>query len=126
MNPTSTDFVKNIIIGMMKAFNDAQLQYVRMFWSILISELSSHWLSITLFILFLLVVSILFALMGRWGMFGSLLYNILYFGTFLVLGLILGPDIFANNYFDIFAAILYVACFILVGITLKKTGFKRY
>ncbi len=87
--------------------------------------LKAHWIAIVITLVILFAISILLALIGRWGMFGSLLYNFLYFGTLLLVGLIFGPDIFANNCFDLFTFMLYVTCFILVRITLNKTGFRK-
>jgi len=62
---------------------------------------------------------------GRWGWLGSVLYNYLYFGTLFVIGLIWGPEIFANDYFEIALVILYIVCFSLVGVILTKTGLRR-
>lgn len=127
MTPSSSiDFTKGIILETAKAFNNAELHDVRLFWLILLSMLKAHWIAIVITLVILFVVSILLALMGRWRMFGSLLYNFLYFGTLLLVGLIFGPDIFSNNYFDIFTFMLYITCFILVGISLNKMGFRKH
>ena len=75
---TSTDFVKGIILETMKAFDEAKLHWVRVFWAILIETLKAHWIGIIIVLISLFIISILFAVMGRWGMFGSLLYNYLY------------------------------------------------
>ena len=120
------DFVKDIIPWMFQVVADATKQAYRMMWNWGMSALKEHMIAIILILFGLLVFSYLRALITRrWGLFGSVLYNYLYFGTLFIIGLIFGPETFANDYFEIFLAILYVVCFILVGKILIETGVKR-
>ena len=74
----------------------------------------------------LLTIAFALALMGRWGMLGSVLYHYLYFGILFVVGLIKGPEIFVSEYFEIACAIiLYPICYFTVGTILDKTGIHK-
>ena len=97
-----------------------------MMWDGLMSFLTSHWL-VVLGVLVLVFIGALTraVLTGRWGMLGSVLYNYLYFGTLFVVGLIFGPEVFANDYFKLVLVLLYVVCFTLVGMFISKMGFRR-
>ena len=121
------DFVKDLIPWMFQTMADATKHTYRILWDYGISVLKQHIIATILVLLVLLMFSYLRALITRrWGLFGSLLYNYLYFGTLFIIGLIFGPETFANDYFEIFLAILYVVCFILVGKILTETGVRRH
>ncbi|MDD4412750.1 MAG: hypothetical protein PHR00_03850 [Patescibacteria group bacterium] len=119
MNASTTEVVKYLF----KIISDAQVQAYQALWDGLILFLSSNWLSVTGILLFLLVVSFIKAINGRWGMFGSIAYNYLYWGILFVSGLIFGPKIFANTYVDIVYFLLYLLCYWLVGRFLRKLRF---
>lgn len=122
MDATTTQF---IIKEMFNAFDNAQKEAYQILWDSLLSFLSNNWLSVAGFLLLLLVVSFIVALFGRWGMFGSVLYNYLYWGTLFIFGLIFGPKIFANIFIDIALFILYLACYKLVGRILTGLHLKK-
>ena len=119
------EFGKYIINMALKAIDDTNKEVAQILWNQLLSFLSQNLILVILSLLGILLVSFPIALNSRWGMFGSLLYNYLYFGILFIAGLIWGPYIFVNMYFDIFTAILYVACFLMVGKVLRGLGIKR-
>lgn len=119
------EFAKSIIDMALKVIDDTNKEVAQILWNHLLSFLSQNLMAVILSLLGLLLVSFLVALNGRWGMFGSVLYNYLYFGVLFIAGLIFGPYIFVNMYFDLFAVILYVTCFLMVGKVLKGLGLKR-
>lgn len=98
-----------------------------MLWGVLMGFLSVNWFWVLLVLFVLFIFVTLKAMMGRWGSLGSFLYNFFYFGTLFVIGLIWGPGIFVNDYFNAACAtILYPICYVLVGVTLDKMGVRRY
>lgn len=109
----------------LKIFNDSQIQAYQALWDGLMKFLSSNWLSVFLLFLFLFIFSLARAINGRWGMFGSMLYNYLYWGILFILGLIFGPKIFANLFIDIALFILYLICYALVGRILTVLHLKK-
>ncbi len=131
MNITTTtpmlgaEFAKSIIDMALKTMDDTSKEFAQILWNQLLLSLSQNLVSVIIFLVSLLLVSFVIALNGRWGMFGSVLYNYLYFGILFVAGLIFGSYIFVNIFFDLFAAILYVVCFLMVGKVLKGLGLKR-
>ena len=116
---------KEIINGLFKVFNDAQVQAYQALWDGLILFLSSNWLLVTGLLLFFLITSFIKAINGRWGMFGSIAYNYLYWGILFITGLIFGPKIFANTFIDILYFLLYLVCYWLVGRLLRKLKFNQ-
>lgn len=121
------ELVKNLILQIPAMFADATVKAYIMLWNALMQILAAHWVSVLPFVIFLLVVSAFVAFAtGRWGWFGSVLYHIFFLGALLITGLIFGPAIFANDYFEIVTAVLYLLCFWLVGRILKATGLRRY
>lgn len=117
---------KDIIQYLFQAINDAQVQAYQALWDGLILFISSNWLSVVGLLLFFLIASFIKAINGRWGMFGSIAYNYLYWGILFVAGLIFGPKIFANTFIDILYFLLYLGCYWLVGKLLRKLNLKRY
>lgn len=99
----------------------------RMFWDIGMNYLAEHWIAVIVGLSLVFIVALVRAFItGRWAMLGSVVYNYLYFGTLFIIGLIFGPELFANDYFKIFLAVLYVTCFILTGRFLQKIGVRRF
>jgi hypothetical protein len=131
MSPTTTpafgpDFVKELIPWMIQQFGIATAKAFRMIWDVGMAYLAQHWIAVLLVLFAVFVVALVRAFItGRWAMLGSVVYNYLYFGTLFVIGLIWGPELFANDYFKIVLAILYVVCFILTGKFLTKIGVRR-
>lgn len=132
MTSTSTpafgpDFVKELIPLIFQKFGEATAQAFRMIWDGGIGYLWQHWIVVLIFLFAIFLIALVRAFAtGRWGMLGSIVYNYLYFGTLFVIGLIFGPETFANDYFKIVLIILYVVCFALTGRFLSKIGVRRF
>ncbi len=131
MSPTTTpafgpDFVKELIPWIIQQFGIATAEACRMVWDMGMAYLAQHWVGVLVILFAILLYAIFRAVLGHWWILGSVLYNYFYFGALFVVGLIWGPEIFANDYFKIFLVLLYIACFTLVGKILTKTGLKRY
>jgi len=120
--------IKESFPWLLRAIDEATRKVYRSLWdSVLMPFLSLYWSRILVVLILLLLFAYLKAMTTkRWGLFGSLLYSYLYFGVLFLIGCIFGPETFANNYFKIFLAILYVVCFALTGKILRDTGAKRY
>jgi len=119
------DFVKELIPQMLQDFDEATKQAYRMIWNILVTFLWQHWIAVIVVLGLILIAAFLRALTGRWGMLGSVLYNYFYFGALFIIGLIWGPEVFANDYFKLVLVILYIVCFLFVGWILRETGLRR-
>lgn len=126
MEILSENFTKDFINQILKMYDVALKNAYHWAWDIFMSTIKEHWLLILSILLGLLIISIFIALMGRWGFFGSLMYNYLYFGILFILGLIKGPEVFLNEYFEFFCLLLlYQFCYWLVGLILDKLGLKE-
>lgn len=114
--PLGPDFPKQMVTMLMDTIDKATKDAYHQLWNILISQIKEHWgfFLIILFIV-LLFAFIRYLITGRWAMLGSVIYNYLYFGILFIIGLIFGPEVFANDYFKIVLAILYLFCFAMVG-----------
>lgn len=124
MNPSS---VNEMIRAMPGAIDDSIKVWVRLFWDHAISALKEHWLLIVAILIVLFIFAFIKAKQGWWGALGSYLYNFLYFGILLVVGLMFGPEVFVANWFAIVCTIiLYPICYKIVGIILDKTGVKKW
>ena len=127
--PTSTPsnvFLEEIIKGLPGMFENASKEAAILIWSVIKSLLIEWWPWIlgVLFIFFFLAVTK--ALFGQWGMLGSLLYNVIYFGILLLIVLIFGPEVFVNDYFNLaMAAMLYPLVYFIVGLVLTKLRVRR-
>ena len=108
-----------------QAINEARALAFRSLWDSFMPLIMEHWVAVVLFLTVILVIAVLRAISGYWGMLGSVLYNYLFFGTLFVVGLILGPEVFANNYIKVGLVLLYVICFLMVGRILDWTGLRR-
>jgi len=125
--PFGPDFVKEFIPWMIQEFGVATAKAFRMIWDIGMTYLAEHWIALIVGLVLIFVIALVRAFItGRWAMLGSVTYNYLYFGTLFIIGLIFGPELFANNYFIIFLVVLYVICFILTGRFLSKIGVRRF
>ncbi|MEI6528072.1 MAG: hypothetical protein WCO10_00140 [bacterium] len=122
-SPLGTDFAQELFLHMQDAISDGTKQACRMVWDVIQQFMMEHWffLIVGLVILFWIAI-IRWISTGRWGMFASLLYHCLYFGTLLVATLIFGPEIFASDYTKLWLFILYLVCFGLVGWFIRATG----
>lgn len=132
MSPTSTplfgpDFVKELIPWMLARIGEETAKAFRMFWDIGMMYLAQHWVAILVGLFAVFVTALIRAFVtGRWAMLGSVVYNYLYFSVLFLIGTIWGPEVFANDYFKIVLAILYVVCFIITGKLLTKIGVRRF
>lgn len=129
MSSTTTlfgpDLTKETVHMVINAATEGTLQATRLLWSILISILTTYWLSIMLSLFVVFVILTIKAMLGQWGSLGSFLYNLFYFGILLIVGLLMGPELFVNDFFAVACAvILYPLCYWLVGIILEKMGVK--
>lgn len=114
------------LLSIIDALNEGTKQGARMAWQVLMSILADHWIVVTVLLLAVLLIAILEALLGRWGMLGKALYHYLYFGILFIVGLIWGSDIFVSNLFSIFCTLmLYPLCYWITGRILVKMGFIR-
>jgi hypothetical protein len=113
---------------LLKIIDEKTKEAYRLYWDVLLSSLSKYWIDVVSILTIILLIALIEAAMGRWGMLGSVLYNYLYFGILFVVGLIWGPDVFVSNFFHVACTlILYPTCYLIVGIFLERTGFrKRY
>jgi len=107
------------------ALVEATKTVYQIYWDTLISFLSKHWIAVTLLAVIILIIALVKAILGRWGMLGSILYHYFYFGILLIVGLIWGSNIFVSDFFHLACTILlYPACYFLVGVILNKTGLR--
>lgn len=122
-----SDAFQKIISGFINGIDEGMKLGARLFWNILISFLREHWFVVMVGLLVLLVIATFKAMAGRWGSLGSLIYNLLYFGTLFLIGLIKGPEVFVNNFFNAACAlILYPICYLITGLVLRRLGFLRF
>jgi hypothetical protein len=132
MTPTTTpqfgpDFVKELIPWVFARVGEETAKAFRMIWDTGMAYLAEHWIAVIVVLVTMFLIALVRAFVtGRWAMLGSITYNYLYFGTLFIIGLIFGPELFANDYFKIFLAVLYVTCFILTGKFLQKIGVRRF
>lgn len=125
MTTTTPYNVEDIAHSVMIAVENSMKKSIHIWWDFLLSYLSQHWRSVILIIFAAILIATIKAMLGRWGSLGSLLYNLIYFGTLFIVGLIFGPEIFINNFFGAACSVaLYPLCYKLVGLILDKTGLK--
>jgi hypothetical protein len=129
--PTTTpqvpDFLKDLIPQMIQAFSDATTKTYYIIWDIFMIFLVQNWLWVIMLLVLILLFAFLEYLMtGRWANFGSILYSYTYYGILFIIGLIFGPDIFANNWIDLILFIVYVVSFLWVRIVLNRSGIRRH
>lgn len=130
MNSTTTnpaiELPKQVAELILNSIDNAMKMYARILWSLLISFLKEHWILIMVVIFLVFIFATLKAMLGRWGTLGSVIYNSMYFGILFIVGLIWGPEIFINDFFNAACTIiLYPVCYIVTGIILDKTGLKN-
>jgi len=120
-------YSEEITKAFLKGMDEGAKLAARMLWDVLISFLTNHWFAIMVGLFIIFIVATLKAMMGRWGALGSLIYNLLYFGTLFIVGLIWGPEIFINDFFNAACAvILYPICYYITGQILNRLGFLRF
>lgn len=125
-NILGADYPKLLVQWMLDTVDRGTKQAYSWIWSAIKELLITHSLSVSILLVVILILAILnYFVTGRWGWLGSVLYNYLYFGTLLMIALIFGSDVFASDYFKIVLVLLYITCFTIVGIILKKTGIRK-
>lgn len=124
-SPLGPDFIKQIVELLTTGIAVATAHTYWMFWEILLSFLAQHLLGALIALVAILgYAALLFIITGRWRVLGSVLYNYFYFGILFVIGLIGGPELYANDYFPIIATIVYIISFSVVGLILLTTGIR--
>lgn len=117
------EFTQQLIDLIFKSIEDGTKKGIQMIWSAALSFITMHWELVMGVFLIIFIIAITKILFGRWGMLGSVVYNLLYFGTLFVIGLIWGSEIFISDYFKFGCAIiLYPLCYLIVGFILKIIG----
>lgn len=125
MDLTGPNFTKELVTQILGMYDKGLRSAYHTLWNIFMSTIQEHWFLILIVLLVFLIISIFIALNGRWGFFGSLMYNYLYFGILFILGLIKGPEVFLSEYFEFFCILLlYPFCYIIVGRILNKFNLK--
>lgn len=118
--PIGPDFTAQLITRLIDQIGIETAKVFRMIWDAGMTVLMQHWVAVLVILFVVLIYAFIRALMGHWWILGSVLYNYLYFGTLFFVGLIWGPETFANDYFKIFLLLLYITCYLLVGKILSK------
>lgn len=128
MTATSTpvDMVIGIVSQIPQLFDNALKGAYRMMWDLLINFLTHNWLLVLgLLTLFLVLAIIELFLTGRWAMLGRVLYSYTYYGILFLVGLVFGPEIFANDWVALLLLLVYAVSFVWVGVVLNRTGIRR-
>ncbi len=121
------DFIRGLVPYMLKIYDDAQVQAYRMIWNVVMSFLAQNLLLvISLLVLVLLLALAEWRITGRWGFLGYVLYHYIYAGALLLIDLIFGPNVFANDYFEVVFALLYICGFLITRMILKSLGVRFY
>jgi hypothetical protein len=103
----------------MEAIDDGTKQLIQLYWSVLTSFLTEYRIAVTVVIFLTVVFATLKDMTERWGMWGCVLYNTIYFGALLKIGLMWGPDIFVSNFFNAVCTVVpYLVCYLVIGIIL--------
>lgn len=124
--PFGQQFYKSLIDQMYQAVDNGTKMAYHMMWNALITFLMQDWLLVLGILTLFLVVAILkFLTTGRWTMLGSVLYNYTYYGILFLIGLIFGPEVFANDWIDLLLFVVYIISFTWVAIVLSSTGIQR-
>jgi hypothetical protein len=119
-------FAAEMVRWMFATIDEATKTAYRMIWDAAMQVFLAHWGIIIAGLIVLLLISFLSAMTTRrWAWFASLLYHYLYFGVLGLIGLIWGPEIYANDYFRIVCVVAYIACFSAVGWVLVRLGLRR-
>ncbi len=130
MNATSSpfgpDFYKDLVSMMFKAMDDGTKTAYHMMWDMLLYFLIHDWLLVLgLLTFFLVIATTEFLFTGRWAMLGSVLYNYCYYGLLFLVGLIFGPEVFANYWIDLLLFAIYAVSFAWIGIILTQIGIRH-
>jgi len=118
-------FFKNLFTLLLDKIQQGTILAYQKIWDGITSYLLGHLIVVIIILFVVFLYSLVRGLMGHWWIFGSVAYNYLYFGSLLVIGSIWGPEIFSNTYADIGFFLLYILCYIGVGMILSKAGIRR-
>jgi hypothetical protein len=121
-----TDYATQMGPWLIKTYGEAQEKAFRMIWDATIPKLLHDWL-----LIFVLLAAILFysfvaaVITRRWRMLGRVLYSYLHLGILFAIGFIWGPEIYANDWFELINFVVYAFSFTMVGFIVEKMGFRR-
>lgn len=123
-----SSFAKDLIITIIEKSDEVTKKIYQALWHALLSFLAAHlFIVITVLAVIFFIAIGDYIITGRWRMLGSVLYNYLYFGVLLVIGLIWGSDIFVSDIFHLACtAILYPICYLVTRAFLNVTGIRRH
>lgn len=127
MNTTTpnNDFIKEVVSLLINALPNAIIWVSKLIWEAIKVFIHDNLMSITIILSLVLLYAVLRALMGNWRLLGSVLYKYLYWGSGLLIAFVWGPEIYASDYIDIILYVVYLVCFTIVGIILRKSGFRK-
>ena len=116
------DFVKQMVTTVSASLEEGRRNaYIKLWNEVLMPHLHQHWLGVLEILVAILAAAFLtWIITGRWAWLGSVLYNYFYWGTLFIMGLTWGPAVFAKGFMDVFLVGLYIVCFTIVGILLRR------
>jgi len=115
------DFVKNLIPQMMQIFAEATPKAYHMIWDIFMTFLAQNWPWVIVLLVMILTFAFLeYLITGEWADLGTVLYSYTYYGLLFLIGLVFGPEIFANDWIDLILFMVYVGSFLWVRILLNN------
>lgn len=123
MNSTYTplDFPKGIALRFLNTMEEATKDAYRQIWNMAQEVISNHFWTIVMILGVIFLLALLnFIITRRWGWLGSVIYNYLYFGLLYIYTLIFGPDIFANDWIKVILFLVYIICYTITGILLRR------
>jgi len=123
MNPNiePLNIAAGIVPWMLSAYGNALANAYQILWDAFMKMAFEHWaISLFLVIFFPVASYFWFVTTGKWGWFGRVTYRYLKWGSLFVIGLVFGPKIFANDYFAIVLAVLWIVCYSATGDILKS------
>lgn len=119
--PLGPEFASQMVTMLLNGIQEGTIKAYQMLWGLLIAFLKAHWVGVGEILLgFLIVAFLVFLFTGRWAMLGSVLNRYFFFGTLFIIGLIFGPQVFANTYFEIVWVVLGLVVFIIIGKIFRK------
>jgi hypothetical protein len=121
-----TDYAVQMAPWLMKTVSEAEAFDAKLIWDVTVPVLLHYWFVVFIILALVLLYALLFALTTRrWRILGRVLYSYLHLGILFVIGLIWGPAIYVNDYFEIINFLVYAFSFEVVGIIVKKMGLSR-
>lgn len=120
------NYAVEFVPWLMNLIGQAQAQAYQIMWNATIPVLLQNWVEIAVFLfLLLLYATILAVTTRRWKTLGRVLYSYFHLGILFVIGLIWGPQIYANVSFELINFVIYAFSFTVVGIIIDNSGLRR-